>query len=193
MKNRKLLIGVIVVVLVLAIPTVWFFGTRNSLISLEENVNSKWSNIETQLQRRSDLIPNLVETVQGYANHEEEVFTEIANARSKLAGSIENGSMDEVAEANSELDSALSRLLVITENYPTLQANQNFTALQDELAGTENRITVARQYYNEAVTSYNIAIRKFPASIVADISEFQPAEYFEADEGANEVPEVSFE
>jgi len=166
MKNgTKVLIGSgVVVVLIL----IWFFGTRNSLVSLKEEVEMQQSQIETTLQRRSDLIPNLVATVKGYANHEEKVFTEIAEARSKLAGSIKSGDMKSISEANDTLDFALSRLLAISENYPDLKASEQFIALQDELAGTENRISVARQHYNEKVNTYNTEVQKFPTSIVAE-------------------------
>ena len=191
MKNgTKVLIGSgVVVVLIL----IWFFGTRNSLVSLKEEVEMQQSQIETTLQRRSDLIPNLVATVKGYANHEEKVFTEIAEARSKLAGSIKSGDMKSISEANDTLDSALSRLLAISENYPDLKASEQFIALQDELAGTENRIAVARQYYNEKVRTYNTAVQRFPTSIIAGMSGYYPMQYFEADESANEVPKVNFD
>ncbi len=190
MKNgTKVLIGSgVVVVLIL----IWFFGTRNSLVSLKEEVEMQQSQIETTLQRRSDLIPNLVATVKGYANHEEKVFTEIAEARSKLAGSIKSGDMKSISEANDTLDSALSRLLAISENYPDLKASEQFIALQDELAGTENRISVARQHYNEKVNTYNTEVQKFPTSIVAGMSGYYPLQYFEADEAAKEVPKVDF-
>lgn len=190
MKNgTKVLIGSgVVVVLIL----IWFFGTRNSLVSLKEEVEMQQSQIETTLQRRSDLIPNLVATVKGYANHEEKVFTEIAEARSKLAGSIKSGDMKSISEANDTLDSALSRLLAISENYPDLKASEQFIALQDELAGTENRISVARQHYNEKVNTYNTEVQKFPTSIVAGMSGYYPFQYFEADEAAKEVPKVDF-
>mgnify|MGYP000009233991 FL=1 len=190
MKNgTKVLIGSgVVVVLIL----IWFFGTRNSLVSLKEEVEMQQSQIETTLQRRSDLIPNLVATVKGYANHEEKVFTEIAEARSKLAGSIKSGDMKSISEANDTLDFALSRLLAISENYPDLKASEQFIALQDELAGTENRISVARQHYNEKVNTYNTEVQKFPTSIVAGMSGYYPLQYFEADEAAKEVPKVDF-
>ena len=190
MKNgTKVLIGSgVVVVLIL----IWFFGTRNSLVSLKEEVEMQQSQIETTLQRRSDLIPNLVATVKGYANHEEKVFTEIAEARSKLAGSIKSGDMKSISEANDTLDSALSRLLAISENYPDLKASEQFIALQVELAGTENRISVARQHYNEKVNTYNTEVQKFPTSIVAGMSGYYPLQYFEADEAAKEVPKVDF-
>jgi len=191
MKSGKIfLIGILIVAFLFGS---WFISTRNNLVTLEEEVNLQLSNVGTTLQRRSDLIPNLVETVKGYAKHEEQVFTEIADARSKLAGSISSGDIEAMNEANNALDSALSRLLVITENYPTLVASQQFISLQDELAGTENRITVARQYYNEAVNTYNKSIKKFPASIIAGMSGFEAADYFEVDEGAKDAPKVSFD
>ncbi len=191
MKNgTKVLIGIGVVAVLVVF---WFFGTRNSLMSLKEDVEMQQSQIETTLQRRSDLIPNLVATVKGYATHEEKVFTEIADARSKLAGSIESGDIESISEANNALDSALGRLLSISENYPDLKASEQFIALQDELAGTENRIAVARQYYNEKVRTYNITVQRFPTSIVAGMSGYYPMQYFEADESAKEVPEVNFD
>ena len=191
MKNwTKVLIGIGAVVL---LAVFWFFGTINSLVSLKEDVEMQQSQIETTLQRRSDLIPNLVATVKGYANHEEEVFTEIADARSKLAGSIESGDMKSISEANNALDSALGRLLAISENYPDLKASEQFIALQDELAGTENRIAVARQHYNEKLNTYNTTVQRFPTSIVAGMSGYYPMQYFEADESAKEVPKVDFD
>lgn len=189
-KSTGIFVGIGVVVLIVVF---WFFGTRNSFVSLKEDVEMQQSQLETTLQRRSDLIPNLVETVKGYASHEEEVFTEIAEARSKLAGSISSGDIEAINEANSELDSALGRLLAISESYPDLEASDQFIALQDELAGTENRIAVARQYYNEAARDYNVKVQKLPASIIAGMSGYYPVPYFEADEGASEVPEVSFD
>lgn len=189
-KTLLAVLGVIAVVIIAIV--VWGISTSNNLMTLREDVKMQQSQVETTLQRRSDLIPNLVNTVKGYATHEEEVFTEIADARSKLAGSIESGDLDSISESNSELDSALSRLLAITENYPDLKASEQFTALQDELAGTENRINVARQHYNEKVMTYNTTVQRFPTSIIAGIFGYSPAEYFEASEEAQEVPEVNF-
>ena len=189
-SNSKVLLGLGAIVLVIAF---WFFGTMNNLVSMKEEVNSQQSQVETTLQRRSDLIPNLVATVKGYANHEEKVFTDIADARSKLAGSIDNGDIESINEANNALNSALSRLLAISENYPDLKASEQFTALQDELAGTENRIAVARQHYNEKVKSYNTAVKSFPTSIVAGIGGYHTEQYFEADESAKNVPMVSLD
>ncbi len=189
-KKNKTLIIVISIVAVIGIIIAMITGTYNGMVTAQENVLEKQSAISTQLQRRSDLIPNLVSTVKGYAAHEEELYTEIANARSKLAGAT---TTDEMAAADTELSSAISRLLVVVEQYPELKANENFIALQDELAGTENRITVARNDYNEVAKTYNSKIKKFPGNIFASIFGFEDVAYFEADAGAEEVPEVSFE
>lgn len=189
-SGRSVLFGVIAVVILVAF---WFFGTKNSFVSLKEDVEMQQSQIETTLQRRSDLIPNLVATVKGYATHEKEVFTEIADARAKLSGSIESGNIESISEANNALDSALGRLLAISENYPELKASEQFIALQDELAGTENRISVARQYYNEKVKAYNTKVQSIPSSFIAGMSGYYPMQYFEADESAKKVPEVNFD
>ena len=186
MKKALICIGVVALLLVF-----WFFGTRNGLVSLKEDVELQQSQIETTLQRRSDLIPNLVATVKGYTSHEEAVFTEVAEARAKLAGTISSGDIQSINEANNALDSALGRLLAISENCPELKASAQFTALQDELAGTENRIAVARQHYNESVKIYNTRVQRFPTSIIASMSGFYPAQYFEASETAKQVPKVS--
>jgi LemA protein len=175
-------------VLVFALGS-WYIGTRNNLVQLEEQINSAWAEIDNQLQRRSDLIPNLVSTVRGYASHEEEVFTNIADARAKLAGA---GSVAETAEGYNEMQGALSRLLVIAENYPELKANENFTRLQDELAGTENRIAVARKRYNDQVQRFNTRIRMFPGSIIAGSMGYEKRDYFEIDDSARTVPTVDF-
>lgn len=189
---KKSIIVLIATAGILLTIVLWGVGTRNSMVSAHEEVQNKASAIETQLQRRSDLIPNFVATVKGYAAHEKEVYTAIADARAKLSGAIEKDDMASVSEANSELDSALSRLLVVVENYPELKANENFIALQDELAGTENRISKARDNYNEEVKSYNKKIKLFPNSIIANMGGFEEAVYFEAAEGAKAVPNVDF-
>ena len=164
MKNKKsLTVGIIVAVIVIALIG-GIVGSYNNLVKLRENVTSAQSVVETQLQRRADLIPNLVNTVKGYASHEEDVFTAVADARTALSGAK---TVDELNNAQSQLDSAVSRLLAIAESYPDLKANENFINLQDELAGTENRISVARQDYNNAAKEYNTKIQSFPASLIA--------------------------
>lgn len=179
-----------IVIVFLVIISGWYIGTRNTLVTLEEGIDGAWAEVDNQLKRRSDLIPNLVATVKGFAAHEREVFTQIAEARSKLAGSTTVG---ETARNYSQLNSALSRLLVIVERYPELKANQNFIRLQDELAGTENRIAVARKRYNDSVRIFNTKIRRFPSSAVANMMGLEKKEYFEIEEEAREVPEVDFE
>ncbi len=178
-----------IIIILVVVGIFWFVGQQNSLITLEESVDASWSEIDNQLQRRSDLIPNLVATVRGFAEQEEEVFTQIADARARLAGAQ---SVGETAESYGELQSALSRLLVVVENYPQLRSNENFIRLQDELAGTENRIAVARRRYNETVQQFNTRIRLFPARLVANALGLEQREYFEIDEEAREVPTVDF-
>ncbi len=175
--------------LILAMSLLVNCNYYNKMVEQDEAINQAWSEIDNQLQRRNDLIPNYVETVKGYAKHEQEVFVKIAEARSKLAGS---GTRPEKMAASNELSSALSRLLMVVEKYPELKANTNFTRLQDELAGTENRIAVARKRYNEAVEAYNKEIRKFPGNMVAGMFDFDKREYFEAPEQVKQVPEVKF-
>ncbi|MEZ2459226.1 LemA family protein [Salinicoccus roseus] len=186
---RKLLIPLGIIVGFFIILAIIFAPKYNQFVNLEEEVNQKEAQIETQLQRRGDLIPNLVNTVQGYASHEEEIFTDIADARSRLSGA---GNVEEMAEANNEMTSALSRLLAISENYPDLQASEQFTGLRDELAGAENRIAVARQDYNTAVQEFNRNTRTFPGNVVAGMFGFSEKPYFEADETSRDVPEVEF-
>lgn len=179
----------IVIAVLIGLMAVWGISSYNSLVTLNEEVNSKWSNIDTVLQRRADLIPNLVATVKGYASHEKEVLTHISDARAKLAGAQTPA---DKASANNELSGALSRLLVVVENYPDLKANQNFTQLMDELSGTENRISVSRRDYNEAAKLFNAQIKSFPTVIIARLGAFSPKEYFEAKAGAANAPEVKF-
>ena len=193
MKNKKLwvILAVVAVVAILIFAIIAsLIGTYNGLVEKQAEVDQKFAQVQTVLQRRSDLIPNLVSTVKGYAAHEEEVYTAIADARAALSGAK---TPEELSEANGELDSAISRLLVVVENYPDLKASANFTALQDELAGAENRISTERGRYNEAVKEYNTAIKKFPNNIFAGMFGFTAADYFEADEGAQKAPEVNFD
>ena len=181
---KKSLVVFFAVVLLLA---GWIFGSYNGVVTANENVNGKWSQVETQLQRRSDLIPNLVNTVKGYSAHESQVFTDVANARARLAGAQ---NVTEAAQANGELSGALSRLLAISENYPQLKANTNF--IQHELAGTENRLAVARKDYNDAAQAYNAKIKSFPTVLVARMMGFQERSYFKADPQAQKAPQVKF-
>jgi LemA protein len=164
-------------------------GAYNRMVTERESVDKAWAQVENVLQRRADLIPNLVETVKGYAAHEKEVFENVAAARARLAGAT---TPQEAENANAGLTSALGRLLAIAENYPQLKANENFIRLQDELAGSENRIATERMRYNEAVRSYNTLIKRFPGNIVAGIFNFGEKDYFEAEAGAKEAPKVKF-
>jgi len=163
--------------------------TYNDMVSLQEQNKTAWSQVENQLQRRNDLIPNYVETVKGYAKQETTIFTAIADARARI-GSAQTVP-DKIA-ANNELSGALARLLVVIENYPELKSSENFMRLQDELAGTENRIATERMRYNEAVRTFNVRIRQFPANLVAASFNFEAAPLFEAPESAKEAPKVKF-
>ena len=187
MKKSMIVIGVIVLILLIFFLSIR--GTYNRLVALDENVKTAWSQVENQFQRRLDLIPNYVETVKGYAKHEREVLIQVTKARAKVAGA---GSIGGKIEANNALSSALARLLVVVERYPDLKASQNFMRLQDELAGTENRIAVERRRYNEAVRVYNTKIRSFPSSIMAGMFGFRRAELFQAPEAAKAPPKVKF-
>lgn len=187
---KKVWIVLIVVVIVLLWFGSTYVGRRNEMVRKKETVNSNWSQVDVVLQRRADLIPNLVETVKGFAAHEEKVFSDIANARAAMSGAR---SPQEKIAANNQLDGALSRLLVVVENYPQLRSNENFLRLQDELAGTENRIAVERKRYNDSVQDYNTYISLFPNNIVASLSGFTRNDaYFRADEGSRTAPRVQF-
>jgi LemA protein len=189
MKKVLIALGVIVIVALIVVGSL--VGSRNRFVAADENINSQWSEVDTQIQRRADLIPNLVNTVKGFASHETEVFNGIAEARAKLAGAR---SIPEKISANNQMDSALSRLLVVVENYPQLKSDKNFIALQDELSGTENRIAVARRNYNLALQNYNTMIRTFPGNIAASMFGFQKKDaYFQASESAKAVPQVNFD
>jgi len=188
-KISPLVIVLLIIVLLIVFGGFWYVSTRNRLVSQEQELEGSWAEVDNQLQRRYDLIPNLVETVKGYAAQEESIFVQIAEARSKLAGA---GSVAETAEASNGMESALSRLLVVVENYPELKSNENFIRLQDELAGTENRLAVARKRYNDVVQSFNRAILMFPANIVAENLGLVKQDYFEIDAIAKENPKVEF-
>jgi LemA protein len=168
------------------------------MVLQEEQVTTAWSQVENVYQRRADLIPNLVSTVKGYASHERETLEEVVNARAKATQTNINpqnmtqGSMEQFSQAQGELSSALSRLMVVVERYPDLKANQNFIELQAQLEGTENRITVERQKYNETARQYNTTIRQFPKNMFANMFGFSRKEYFEANQGAETAPEVQF-
>jgi LemA protein len=185
--------GLIVVIILALIALVVFgqyIGVRNTLVAKNEAVKAAWSQVDIALQRRADLIPNLVETVKGIAKQEQTVFGDIAKARSALLGA---GSPQEKIAANNQLDGALGRLLALSENYPQLKSNENFLRLQDELAGTENRISVERKRYNDTLQDYNTYVQQFPASLFAGWSGFKPNDaYFKAAEGSREVPKVNF-
>lgn len=183
------IVGFAIVAFIVLLIGGYFMTAYNGLVKMDEGVNGAWADIDNQLQRRNDLIPNYVNTVKGYASHEKELFENIANARSRVGG----GTVPEKMQASNELSGFLGRLLMVVENYPQLKANQNFIRLQDELAGTENRIAVSRRRYNESVKAYNAAIRKFPKNFLASMFGFEKREYFEVPEEAKEVPEVNFE
>lgn len=188
-KMNKTLRNILIVIGILILLVSPVISGYNKMIGLEQKVNIAQGNIESDLQRRSDLIPNLVETVKGFAKQEEKIFTDIANARAKLGGA---GNVNERANADSELSGALSRLLVVVENYPELKSNENFRSLMVQLEGTENRINIARKDYNTAVSEYNTTIKKFPNSLVASVFRFGEKPYYKASEGAKEVPKVDF-
>jgi len=183
--------GLVLVILlgVLVVVGTWGISSYNSLIRDNEAIDGQWAQVENQLQRRNDLIPNLVATVKGYAQHEEQVFADIANARAKLGGAA---TVDQKAAAAGELQSALSRLLVVVENYPNLKADTQFTALMDELSGTENRLLVERMRFNELVKVFDAKIKQFPMVIVARVAGFNVRAYFEAAPEAKAVPKVDF-
>lgn len=187
-KKVLLTVGIIFVVLVL-FPALYLKSTYNELVRMDEAIKGAWAQVENQLQRRYDLIPNLVETVKGYAKHEKEVFLKVTEARSKVASAR---SIPEKINANNMLSQALGRLLLVVERYPELKANTNFIRLQDELAGTENRIAVERRRYNEAVRAYNTKIRSFPKNLIAGLFGFERAEFFKVPQQAKEVPKVKF-
>jgi LemA protein len=188
MKKTLIIVGIVVLILVV-IPLSILKGNYNRFVGLQEGVDAQWANVETVLQRRFDLIPNLVNTVKGFAEQEKGIFTEVTRLRSQWG---EARTTDEKVGVANQMQGALGRLMLVAENYPDLKSNQNFLALQDELAGTENRISVERRRYNESVRAYNTAIRKFPGVIVANMFGFDKSTPFEAAEGAETVPTVEF-
>ena len=190
--------SIIIIIAVVAVIVIWAVSMYNGLVTMDESVNSQWANVETQYQRRADLIPNLVNTVKGYASHEKETLEGVVEARSKAtqmqvnANDLTPEKLAEYQKAHGAVTSALGRLLAITENYPDLKANQNFLELQAQLEGTENRINVARTNFNNAAQAYNTAIRRFPKSLFASMFGFDKHAYFEAAEGTETAPTVSF-
>ena len=195
---KKGYIVLIVIAAVILIIFLWFRGSYNGMVNMSEGVAAQWSNVENQYQRRLDLIPNLVNTVKGYAAHEQQTLTDVVNARAKATQTqinfdqLDEASMQRLNRTQGELSSALSRLMAISESYPDLKANQNFLELQAQLEGTENRIAVERRKFNDVVRSYNAYIRRFPKNIIAGMFGFTPKPYFEANTGAENAPKVEF-
>ncbi|MGH9516719.1 MAG: LemA family protein [Terriglobales bacterium] len=186
----KTVIVLIVIVVLVLFGVGKYIGVKNTLVAKSEAVKTSWSQVDIVLQRRADLIPNLVETVKGYAKQEQTVFGDIAKARSQL---LNAGTPEQKISANAQLDGALGRLLLIVENYPQLKSNENFLRLQDELAGTENRIAVERQRYNDTLKDYNVYVQQFPNNVFASSLGYKPnTAYFAATEGSREVPKVNF-
>ncbi len=198
LKMKSMKKSTIIIIAVLALLAIWAVTGYNGLVAMEENVNGQWSNVETQYQRRADLIPNLVNTVKGYASHERETLEGVIEARSKATRITVNAEdltpqkLAEYQKAQGAVTSALGKLLAITENYPELKANQNFLELQAQLEGTENRINVARTNFNNTAKEFNTSIRRFPKNILAGLFGFEKRAYFEAAEGAEQAPKVEF-
>ena len=196
--NVKKNLGWIIPVGILVLVVLWAIGGYNGMVKMDEQVQNSWANVETQYQRRADLIPNLVSTVKGYAKHEQQTLEEVVKARSEATQvkvDAENLTPEKLAafqKAQSGVSSALGRLLAVAENYPDLKANQNFLELQSQLEGTENRITVARKDFNDAAKSYNQSIRQFPKNILAGMFGFEKKSYFEAEAGSEKAPKVEF-
>lgn len=195
MKKNK---GLIITIVVIALLAIWGISSYNGLVSMDENVSNQWANVETQYQRRSDLIPNLVNTVKGYAKHESETLESVMQARSQATQvkiDPSNCTPQQLAayqKAQGDVTTALGKLLAITENYPDLKANQNFLELQSQLEGTENRINVARKDFNDTAKKYNTSLRRFPRNIIASMFGFEKRNYFEAEAGAEKAPKVEF-
>lgn len=198
-KPRRGLITTIVIVAVVLLLIFWGVGQYNSMVTLDERVNTSWSQVENQYQRRADLIPNLVETVRGYASHERETLEGVINARAKATQPLVQSDdgmtqeqLNQFQQAQGELSSALSRLMVVVERYPELKADENFRQLQAQLEGTENRITTARMDFNNEAQQYNTKVRRFPTNIFAGMFGFHQRPYFQAEAGAEQAPEVKF-
>lgn len=197
-KNKALWITIAIIVVLLFAGYSWVKGTYNTMVTQDEGVKTAWSQVENQYQRRMDLIPNLVNTVKGYATHERETLEGVVSARAEATkttidpSNLNEESMKKFQAAQGELSSALSRLMVVLERYPDLKANQNFSELQAQLEGTENRISVERKRFNETAQSYNTYIRSFPTNILAGMFGFQPKAYFSAESGAEKAPKVEF-
>lgn len=191
MKSQRgsVMITLAIFVAIAALIGFYVLGKYNSFVSNEESIDGSWAQIENQLQRRFDLIPNLVNTVKGYMDHEEDIFLKLAEARTQYGSA---NSIEEVAAANDELSNALSNLFIIVENYPPLQSSPQFIRLMDELAGTENRIAVARQDYNENVRAFNSSVRRMPGSVIANMFGFEQKTYFEVAPGIDQIPTVNF-
>lgn len=195
---KKGYIVLIVIAVVILSIFLWFRGSYNGMVKMNEGVSAQWSNVENQYQRRLDLIPNLVNTVKGYATHEEQTLLDVVNARSKATQTqinfdqLDENALKRLNQTQGELSSALSRLMAISESYPDLKANQNFLELQAQLEGTENRIAVERRNFNDVVRNYNAYIRQFPKNLIAGMFGFIPKPYFEAAAGAEKAPEVKF-
>lgn len=194
MKNSKGVVGIafIVIAAILVIFGCSCVGTYNSLVNLEEDVNKASAEVQNQMQRRAELIPDLVATVKNYTKHEEKIYEDIANARAALTESFKTGNPSEISEANNQLTTKVNSLLAIAENYPTLTAGEQYTSLMDQLEGSVNRITVARGNYNELVAKYNKKVRNFPGSILASMFGFEQLEQYKADESANKINMVDF-
>lgn len=195
---NKRVITILIIAVVLFLLYNFFVGKYNQMVLLDEEVNTEWANVETQYQRRYDLIPNLVNTVKGFADQEKEVLTQVVEARSKASSiqidpsNLNQEALQNFSKAQSQLNSALSRLLVTVERYPDLKSNQNFLELQAQLEGTENRIAVARTRFNEKTKSYNTYIRTFPNSVISGMFDFERKPLFEADDAAESAPKVEF-
>jgi LemA protein len=199
-NGKKAIITVVIIAAVVLLLAQNGIGTYNKMVAMDEGVTSQWAEVQNQYQRRYDLIPNLVATVKGYASHESDVYTQVAEARSKAGGVVkvdekiltDPDAFAKYQQVQDQLGSSLQRLLMVTENYPQLKANQNFLALQDQLEGTENRITVARKRFNDSAQSYNSFIRRFPNSFIANMSHFEKKQYFTAGSEAQSAPKVEF-